>query len=97
MTTPYTTSQMTTLQILYTYIPHDNVPDDTPLVNILDDNLQHKNPDDNPTDTVQYIRLEKIPDDHPLDNILDDDPHILYVPKDNTPDDNPQDNIPYDN
>ena len=65
---------MTTLKILYTYIHDDNIPDDTPLVNILDDNLQDYIPDDNPTDTVQYIPLEKIPDDHPLDNILDDNP-----------------------
>ena len=80
MTTPYTTSQMTTLKILYMYIPLDYVPDDTPTINILDDNLQDKIPDYNPTDTVQYIPLDKIPDDHPQDNIRDGNPaHTVCI------------------
>jgi len=61
MTTPQITSWMKTLYKLY--VPYENIPDDHPPLNILDDNP-----------AILYVPNDNIPDDNPIYNILDDNP-----------------------
>jgi len=58
---------MTTLYILN--VPYENIPDDHPLFNILDDNP-----------AILYFPNDNNPDDNPLDNISDDNPTETVCP-----------------